>query len=269
VDGGALDDALGSNDAVTGGRSHCREDRPGSALARVRWSDGIAFCVDTTEVTNAAYATFLSARVALGGQAARCQSFNLAFEPQGPDAGSTNGPPCPAFDPVTRGDRPVVCVNWCDADAYCRWAGKRLCGRPGGGRVTSAGTRAGSEWLLACTGDRPDRYPYGNDPIPGRCVDRRYPQATADVRPVREAALCEGGVPGAFDMSGNAWEWVDNCDEGGAADGGQGRNDSCPPQGGSYSSDVTASGCLDSAPFRRVDVAGDTGFRCCADADFF
>jgi len=256
----------------TGGSStlsHCPTDKPGPALARVRWSDGIAFCVDSTEVTNADYAKFLAANLKADSQPSVC-SWNLSFLPAPVDTKMTNGPACPTFDPTNRSDRPVVCVDWCDADAYCRWAGKRLCGHPSGAAINNPTDPHGNEWLIACSGDKSDStYPYGKDPTVGRCVDRRYPQPMPDVRPGKEATMCEGGVAGVFDMSGNAWEWTNDCDTLGSTSTVSNADTPCAPQGGSFSSDVLMASCLDTAPFHRKDVAGDTGFRCCANAEFF
>lgn len=265
-------------------RSHCPSGgSKGADLVRVGWTDGVAFCIDSTEVTNAEYRAFLDAAVDLASQPDQCRGWNLSFQPAAPTVKGTNGPACPAFDPVSRANLPVVCVDWCDADAYCRWAGKRLCGRPGGGGVLDPTDAHGDEWVIACTGDQARRYPYDNGPVVARCVDRRYPQAGPDVRPVKEATACEGGVAGVFDMSGNAWEWTNDCTSTGTAPGtttgttagttagttpGTAGSDACLPRGGSFSSDVTAASCFDTAPFHRDDVAGDTGFRCCVDAEY-
>jgi formylglycine-generating enzyme required for sulfatase activity len=243
--------------------SHCptAPDVQGPPLARVRWQDGIAFCIDSTEVTNAAYAAFLTAAVSPTTQGARC-GWNQTFVPE---TKATNGPPCPPFDPVGRANYPVACVDWCDADAYCRWAGKHLCQKPGGGSVVSNDVKDGSEWVIACTGDGAGKYPYGEMGVAGMCVDQKYPAATPGLRPVKEATQCEGGVPGLFDMSGNAWEWLDDCREQST----KGDEDACDTLGGSFSSSVTNTSCREAAPFFRNQVAGDTGFRCCVDAQFF
>jgi len=258
--------ASGDEAAETAGSSlsHCPlpPDVKGAALALVRWQDGIAFCIDANEVTNQDYATFLAAGVAVSTQSSRC-GWNQTFVPE---AKSTNGPACPTFDPAGRADYPVVCVDWCDADAYCRWAGKHLCQKPGGEVVTGALTaKDASEWVIACTGDAKSKYPYGDTASPGRCVDKTYAAATPGLRPVKDATMCEGGVPGLFDMSGNAWEWLDDCEQQSST----GSDDSCPPVGGSFSSELTGSTCTDSTGFFRKQVAGDTGFRCCVGADFF
>jgi formylglycine-generating enzyme required for sulfatase activity len=243
------------------GHSRCPAGLSGPDLVLVKWNDGIAFCIDSSEVTNAQYAAFLAAPK-VPPQAARC-AWNQTFAPE---SMSTNGPMCPKFDPTARPDYPVVCIDWCDANTYCQWAGKRLCQKPGGGSVGEDWTtKNASEWVIACTGDGARRYPYGNSPTTGLCVDRHYPMTTAALLPVKPAAMCQGGVSGLFDMSGNAWEWQDDCVEQSTGDG---TKDACAPLGGSFTSELAASTCIDGALFFRNQVAGDAGFRCCADAVF-
>jgi formylglycine-generating enzyme required for sulfatase activity len=237
----------------------------GPDMARVRWNDGIAFCIDSTEVTNAHYAEFLAAKV---DDAGPWCGWNTNFQPA---EKATNGPPCPAFDPVGRASYPVVCIDWCDADAYCRWAGKRLCERPqdkNGGPVGDWTVPNASEWVIACTGDhaKDHPYPYGMTVEPGRCVDQQYPSPMPSLRPVKDATMCEGGVPGLFDMGGNAGEWQNNC----VAKMGDSKGDTdlCHPLGGSFAGTPSDLACTADAPLLRNQVAGDIGFRCCSDSEF-
>ena len=48
---------------------------------------------------------------------------------------------------------PVVGVNWCQAYGFCKSAGKRLCGRIGGGAnaFTDYASAAASQWYNACS----------------------------------------------------------------------------------------------------------------------
>ena len=145
--------------------------------------------IDATEVTNAAYAAFLA-------------------DPKRPT-------PCPGDDPTPLFDwpppagklqHPVVNVDWCGATAYCAWKGKKLC------------TRA--EFVGACG----STYPYGTDYMPHACNGRDF-DAGATL-PVGSLGTCEGGTAGIFDMSGNVWEWLADCDGGLCELGGGGfRND--------------------------------------------
>jgi len=273
---GAIDAGGGDHTAVDLGPVHssCPTSLAGPALVRVGWSGGVAFCIDSTEVTNASYQAFLTAAATTPPrQATRC-AWNTSFAPM------TTGAGCPTFDPVGRANYPVVCVDWCDADAYCRSVGKYLC-RAGSldgndpGPVTNPLAPGGSQWVIACSADDTKRtYPYGADAMPGVCVDKKYLSTTPGVQPVMSAAGCVGGVAGLYDMSGNASEWQNDCVE--AVTSADGKEDECDAYGGAQSSDYADTTCTAAAAatdtaahFTRAQFASDNGFRCCADAEFF
>ena len=73
TDAAVIDPDGDSPDATETGPtvSHCPTTLTGPSLVKIRWDEGIAFCIDSTEVTNADYATFLAAAVspATGRQA--------------------------------------------------------------------------------------------------------------------------------------------------------------------------------------------------------
>ena len=133
-----------------------------------------AFFMDLHEVKTAQYAAFLAATNRL-------------------PPWQWNG-----VDLSQHSDLPVIGVDWSDADAYCRWNGKRL--------PTEA------EWEKSARGTDGRLYPWGNR-VPSKDLANfalgarfSYSQVLTSVQSYEN-----GKSPyGLYQMAGNVWEWVED-----------------------------------------------------------
>ncbi len=132
-----------------------------------------AYWMDQVEVTNGMYNLCVQAGACLPPKEIRSDNRENYF-------GS------PEFQ-----DYPVVYVTWDDADAYCKWAGRRL--------PTEA------EWERAARGDDLRNYPWG-DELPNEYT-ANFMNLIGDTS--RVGSYAEGASPfGVLDLAGNVWEWV-------------------------------------------------------------
>ena len=255
---------------VTATPTPCPGGLPGPAMVEALVPPSGSYCIDATEVTQDQYNDFLiDAADNPPNQDSFC-SFNDSFVPRN----NTDSCNPDSFDPVERADRPVTCVDWCDAAAYCSWAGKRLCGRVGGGGLQNSNSEpwdfSKSQWYNACSDSGQFRYPYGDSYREDVCngADAGYGR-TLPVTTDSDESGCHGVYPpyrDLFAMSGNVAEWEDGC---GAS---QGDSDFCYVRGGSYEGDDDGSytdklACLGAITgyFRSDNRNPFIGFRCCLD----
>jgi len=128
------------------------------------------FWLDRTEVTQAAYATCVAAKVCPAPDAAILGTFGGLFE----------GP-----------NKPVIGVSWFAARDYCAWKGKRL--------------PREAEFERAVRGDDGRRYPWGSEaPTHERTVFEANSTEDVATHPTGR------GPYGHDDLAGNVWEWIDD-----------------------------------------------------------
>ena len=138
------------------------------------------FCLDATEVTIGQYNAWSSrSLVSLPLECAWKTTFRDA--------------------PTTDSTLPNNLPDWCDAYAFCDYAGKRLC--------------TISELRFACTHGGTQGWPYGDAFDGAACngaelgLDASWPSGSHP--------SCQGGFPGLFDLVGNMDEWSATCDDAG------------------------------------------------------
>jgi formylglycine-generating enzyme len=193
-------------------------------------ADVDSFYIDISEVTVGQYKQFLK----LG-------------------SGSAERPPQPPVNANAPEDHPVLGVQWGDAQAYAKWAGKAL--------------PTESEWELAARGPRSFVHPWGD----GRSVWERKRQP-GQIDPVGSFRT-DRSVYGVLDVAGNAREWVADFyhprayDQTTGADGAVIRNWTGPKRPSPANHKVVKGGGLNWELWHRGSASmrspeGDISFRC-------
>jgi formylglycine-generating enzyme required for sulfatase activity len=209
--------------------------------------------LDGTEVTREQYAAWPATNPSTAGQPSQC-SFNTSFQPNVRCLNSPyvcNGSTC--------AKEPQVCVDWCDAYAYCKAVRQRLCRKLGGGANAFAdcANAALNPWYDACVSDGTNNaFPYGNTLVGSAC--NGWEASVGTTIPVGSKATCQSsvaGCQGVYGLSGNVYEWEGSCDV---------PAHKCRLRGGSFFQFDTALRCnADASEVRTVPYA-DMGLRRCS-----
>jgi formylglycine-generating enzyme required for sulfatase activity len=243
-------------------------------LVLVKEPSGSCYWIDRTEVTVQQYTRFLE-DLALyprpvfgvpdGGASDPCAWKATPTDPR-------NDPTCNAMTASESAafgdDKPVRCVDWCDARAFCHWAGGSLCeGSTADAIVTPYS--AIDQWGDACSTNGLS-YVTGPTAVYGACnVGIHAGQCLSLTGNIQCAPALVGSFPectspsGTVDMIGNVAEWVLQC---GSGDGGPDTTP-CQHRGGSFAGNLQDQDetCPKPSVSPRSTRDRTLGLRCCAD----
>ncbi len=96
-------------------------------------------------------------------------------------------------------DKPVICVSWYEALAFCVWL------RDITGEAIMLPTE--HQWQYAAQCDDGRTYPWGSDWDCNRCNNSIEPCSNSATTPVRQYEEKGDSPFGVVDMAGNVWEW--------------------------------------------------------------
>jgi hypothetical protein len=155
---------------------------------------------------------------------------------------NTNPPLQPLFTCSKAGVLPSRFITFMQAKAVCLLSGKRLC--------------TSQEYTDACKGGHIDyNYPYGETYNAQNCVDNQF--FGNSVKTTGSKKTCVSGY-GAYDLSGNVEEWVEDESDDLNASAMGGSAGCC-----SLSTDCQCSTCSASIRYSVLKAVSKLGFRCC------
>ncbi len=169
-----------------------------------------AFALGRYEVTQAQYATFVEATGHVSGTGCAIWDGETWNHMDGKDWRDPGYGRPPALQ------EPVACVTWYDVKAYVDWIAA-VTGQPY--RLPSE-----AEWEYASRAGLTGPYTWGDDPNGGCRFANHYDQSGATKPRPYDAVECDDGFVevapvgslepngfGLYDMTGNVWEWVQDC----------------------------------------------------------
>jgi len=178
------------------------------------------YWIDKYPVTNEKYRAFILAE-GYGNQA--------CWSPEGWRWKTKNNIIVPEYwndNKWNRADHPVVGVSYYEAEAYAKWAGKRL--------------PTEREWEKAARGEDGREYPWGDEFDKEKCNS-----AETDLKHTTPVTLYPKGVTpyGCYDMAGNVWDWCAGWYD-------EEKKDCCVLRGGSWFNDPEFPACFRPAQVR-------------------
>jgi formylglycine-generating enzyme len=242
----------------------------------------VAIPVDAHEVTQAEYAAFVTA---VGTDQSNPALFPAAC------AANKLAPDTACLADATVCDQPgdcdkhpQVCVDWCDAFAYCASKGQHLCGKIGTGAMVPFDDfdKPGvDEWTNACTVG--GRFDYAVDFTDGKAFagltdgqkcNLRFggtnTTVAVDDAKYNNCGHQAKGYETERHLLGNVREWENSCKKVATAPDAS-MSDLCHTRGASFAEkdaagqqvSLTAMRCDKGPELARAGVAPDLGFRCC------
>jgi formylglycine-generating enzyme required for sulfatase activity/TolB-like protein len=174
---------------VQGGRFLIGSARSGLDERPIQWIEISPFQVSLSEITNAQYQACMDAGVCSKPHwdDRKCHIYNNKRMYYGI---------LPARS--RRGDMPVVCITWPQANTFARWVGSRLLSE--------------TEWeYIARSGDRSYLYPWGYEE-PSCALAVMSDQFDVGCGYGQMLPVCSkpagSNSSGVCDLAGNVWEWV-------------------------------------------------------------